>query len=144
MAEERVRVFFYGTFMDRAVLAQHGIDSPAVIPARLSGYELSIRPRVNLTRVDRSCVYGSVALATHDELAKLYSGLEKEFGYTYLPRPVLVETLDDTLLPALCYIARQMDESAPEPGYVKQLAACVRGLGLPEWYAAYVESLIDG
>ena len=141
MTEERVRVFFYGTFMDRAVLAQHGIDSPAVVPARLIGYELFIRPRVNLRRLDRSCVYGAVARVSHDELGKLYAGLEMVFGYKYLPRPVLVETNDNILLPALCYIAPRMDESAPEPNYVKQLAACVRGLGLPEWYAAYVESL---
>lgn len=140
MTEKRVRIFFYGTFMDATVLAAHGINSPEVVPARLSSYELSIRPRVNLVRVDRSCVYGSIALATHREIANLYADLEKVFGLKYLPEPVLAEALDGTLLPVLCYIAPQMDDEAPDPHYVKQLAECVRGLGLPEWYAVYVES----
>ena len=140
MIERRVRIFFYGTFMDRKVLAEHGINSPEVVPARLSGYELSIRPRVNLTRLDRSCVYGSIAAATHDEIGKLYADLEKTFALKYLPEAVLAETLDGALLPALCYVASHMEPSAPDPDYVKQLAECVRGLGLPEWYAVYVES----
>ena len=140
MTEKRVRIFFYGTFMDSKVLAAHGINSPEVVPARLSGYQLSIRPRVNLSRVDRSCVYGSIASATHDELANLYADLERVFGFRYLPEAVLAEALDGTLRPALCYIAPHMDDDTPEPDFIKQLAACVRGLGLPEWYAVYVES----
>jgi hypothetical protein len=140
MTEKRVRIFFYGTFMDSKVLAAHGINSPEVVPARLNGYELSIRPRVNLSRVDRSCVYGSIASATHNEIGILYDHLEKVFGLRYLPEAVLAEALDGTLRPVLCYIAPQMDDHVPEPDFIKQLAECVRGLGLPEWYALYVES----
>ena len=127
--------------MDRGVLAEQGINSPAVIPARLSGYELSIRPRVNVTPVDRSSVYGSIAQLTHDEIAKLYTSLEQRFNLIYLPEAVLAETLDGNFRPALCYIAPHMDDSAPDSEYISQMAAAARAAGLPEWYAVYLESL---
>lgn len=141
MSEKRVWVFFYGTFMSPSVLAAQGIHVPCVVPARLNGFRLTMRSRVNLRRTDRSCVYGSLAALTHEELAGLYSKLEQNFGLTYLPEAVLAETLDEALRPALCYIAPQMDEQPPEPEYVRQLAGAVRELGLPEWYAGYIESL---
>ncbi|MBV9959958.1 MAG: gamma-glutamylcyclotransferase [Acidobacteria bacterium] len=141
MSEKRVWVFFYGTFMSPAVLAAEGISVPCVVPARLNGFELTMRSRVNLRRAERSCVYGSLAALTHDELAGLYSKLEQNFKLRYLPEAVVAETLDEALRPALCYIAPQMDEQPPEPEYVQQLAAAVRELGLPEWYASRIESL---
>jgi hypothetical protein len=141
LTEKRVRVFFYGTFMDQSVLAELGIDSPAVVPARLNGYQLYIRPRVNLKHVDNSCVYGSIAEVTHAAIGRLYTELENSFGVKYLPEAVLAETLDGAWQPVFCYIAGFMKEGAPAPDYIKQLAGCVRRLGLPEWYAAYIESL---
>ena len=140
MTEKRVRIFFYGTFMSRAVLAEHGIDVPTVMPAKLSGYQLTIRPRANLIKDDRSCSYGSIAALTHEQISTLYRNLDDQFGLKYLPEAVIAESLDGTFRPVLCYIAPEMDDSAPPREYVKQLASCVRELGLPEWYAAYVES----
>jgi Gamma-glutamyl cyclotransferase, AIG2-like len=136
----RVWVFFYGTFMHPDVLAEFGVAPAAVVPARLGGFELSIRPRVNLERAERSCVYGALASVTHEEIARLYEHIEQSFGLKYFPEPLLVEALDGACRPALCYIARHMEEAPAEQGYVEQLAGCVRSLGLPEWYAAHVES----
>ena len=137
---ERVWVFFYGTFMHPDVLAGFGVTPAAVVPARLGGFELSIRPRVNVARAERSCVYGALASLTHKEVARLYEYIEQSFGLKYFPEPLLVEALDGTYRPALCYIARHMDEAPAELSYINQLAGCVRSLGLPEWYAAHVES----
>jgi hypothetical protein len=53
---------------------------------------------------------------------------------------VLAETLDGALRPALCYLAPEMSDAPADPTYVRQLAECVRALGLPEWYALRVES----
>lgn len=137
----RVWVFFYGTFMHPRVLAEHGVWAAEVVPARLGGFGLQVGPRVNLVREDGACVYGALAAVTHDDLTKLYSHLEERHGLKYLPEPVLAETLDGALRPALCYLAPHMTEGRPAREYVEQLAECVRGLGLPEWYAARVESL---
>ena len=126
--------------MSRAVLADYGIDVPKVLPAKLNGYQLSIQLRANLIKDDRSCSYGSIAELTHDEITTLYQNLERQFGLKYLPEPVIAETLDGAFIPVFCYIAPHMDESAPPSDYVRQLASCVRELGLPDWYAAHIES----
>jgi hypothetical protein len=81
---------------------------------------------------------------THADLTTIYSSLEKNFGLKYLPEAVLASTLDGALRPALCYIAPTMIDAAPDPAFLKQLAQCVRTMGLPDWYAAHVESLGAG
>jgi len=134
-------VFFYGTFMNRDVLINHGITPTSMVPARLNGFELYIRPRVNLMTSDRSCVYGVVAAVTYEELKKLYSHLEEAFGVKYSPQPVLADTLDGNFRPVLCFIAQHMSESPPAREYVTQLAECVREAGLPEWYAKFAEKI---
>jgi hypothetical protein len=53
----RFWVFFYGTFMSPGVLVDQGVTPGRNVPARLNGFELYIRPRVNLRRSDHSCVY---------------------------------------------------------------------------------------
>lgn len=135
-----VWVFFYGTFMNADVLASHGVHAREVIPSKLRGFELTIRPRVNLRPTDRSCAYGAVALVTHAELESIYAELREQFGLNYNPQAVLTETMDGRLRPALVYVADSLTDAAPDPAYVRELAECVRGHGLPEWYAGHVLS----
>lgn len=136
---KRVWVFFYGTFMNIEVLAEYGVIAGESLPAKVPGFELTIRPRVNLVASDRSCVYGGLVKVTHDDLARIYSGLTSAFGITYHPEAVLAETLHGAYIPALCYIAQKMEDAPPDGAYVRQLAACARKLGLPEWYALHIE-----
>jgi hypothetical protein len=138
----RVSVFFYGTFMKPAILAEYGIIAKDVSPARVAGFELYIRPRVNLVPSEGANVYGAIACVTHEDLEKIYSDLEKRFGLKYLPEAVLAETLVGklTVKPALCYIASQMTPGPAAPEYVKELAECVRALNFPESYALHIES----
>ena len=137
-----VRVFFYGTFMNPAVLAAYGIAARQLLPARVANFELCICPRVNLVPSDGASVYGAVISITHDDLEKIYADLERRFGLKYLPKAVLAETLDKTptVEPALCYIASHMAPGPPAPEYVKELADCVRALNFPESYALHIES----
>lgn len=143
MSNDRTWIFFYGTFMDPAVLRGQGIDCTAVIPAKLSGYELRLRPRGNLVVNDRAVVYGSIARLKHDDIAQLYRSLDERWGLKYLPEAVLVETLDGTFKPALVFIVPRMEDSAPDPNYVAQMVAAARAIGLPDWYAEYLKSLGD-
>lgn len=126
--------------MSSDILAEQEVFSFEIAPARLAGFALTIRPRVNLRRDDRASVYGALVLLTHDDLAKIYLTLEEDFGLKYLPEPVLAEAESSTLRLALCYIAPEMNDAPPEREYVKQLAQCVRELNHPEWYAAHIES----
>jgi hypothetical protein len=68
--------------------------------ARLAGFDIRIQPRANLVRSDVGTVYGIVATATHDELARLYGHARDVLGELYLPEPVLAETLDGKWRPA--------------------------------------------
>ena len=126
--------------MSPDVLIEHGVTPGRIVPARLNGFELSIRPRANLIRSDRSCAYGVTADVTYEDLARLYSDLEERFGLKYFPEPVLAETFDNTVRPVLCYIAPHMEDGQATSEYVAQLARAVRSAGLPDWYAEFVES----
>ena len=126
--------------MNTEILAEYEVFPTKVLAAKLSGFRLNIRPRVNLLRDEKSCVYGAIAAVTSREIEILYSHISENFGLQYFPEAVLAETLDGLFVPALCYIAPEIKESAPAPDYIKQLAECVRTMKLPEWYAQYVES----
>jgi Gamma-glutamyl cyclotransferase, AIG2-like len=144
MSDGRTWIFFYGTFMDPAVLREQGIDCNEVIPAKLSGHELRLRPRGNLIANDRTAVYGSIAKLKHNEIAQLYRNLDERWGLKYLPEAVLVETLDGAFKPVLVYIVPHMDDSPPDPAYVSQMVAAAKAIGLPEWYAEFLQSLGAG
>jgi hypothetical protein len=79
---------------------------------------------------------------THEELDRIYKGLEKQFGLKYLPEAVLAELIETTAEsePVLCFITAQMEPGAPDPEYVRELATCIRALNLPESYALHIES----
>lgn len=140
----RVWVFFYGTFMNAEVLAAHGVFPAELVPAKLPGFALSIRPRVNLARSDEAIAYGAIALVTQAELADIYSGLERDFGLLYEPETVTAETMAGERRAALCHAAPVMHPGPADEEYVRELAACVRAHGLPESYALHVESFAGG
>jgi Gamma-glutamyl cyclotransferase, AIG2-like len=138
--QTRVWVFFYGTIMNPIVMKDFGVIVDEVFPAKLPGFDITVRPRPNLIRSERGSVFGSIINVTHEDLIRIYSGLEKNFGIKYLPEAVLAVTLDGALRPALCYIVPDMADAAPDPGFLKQLAQSVRTMGHPEWYAKHVET----
>jgi hypothetical protein len=140
-AQPLIWVFFYGTIMNPAAMTDFGVTANQVLAAKLAGFDITIRPRPNLVRSERASVCGSLMTLTHTDLTTIYSDLEKNFSLKYLPEAVLASTLDGALRPALCYIAPTMADADPDPTFVKRLAQCVRTMGLPEWYAAHVESL---
>ena len=139
MTEPRVAVFFYGSYMNRAVLREVQLEPEGLEVARLDGYDIRIAPRANLIPSDRHCVYGVLARATHAELARLYAHAKDVLGETYLPRPVLAQTRDGGWQPALCYIAPAMAPAPPDPAYVARIVAPARELGFPDWYVKRIE-----
>src|SRR5262245_12001163 len=108
MDEPRVSTFFYGSYMNLDVLAEVDLRPAEVEVARLPGYDIRICPLANLVRSDQHTVYGILVAATHRELDRLYTHARDVLGGVYLPHPVVVQTLDGRLLPALCYIAAPM------------------------------------
>ena len=65
MSEPKVLVFFYGSYMNRAVLREVDLIPERFEVARLDGYDIRIAPRANLVPSTEDCVYGVLAEATH-------------------------------------------------------------------------------
>lgn len=139
----RTTVFFYGTFMSSRILKEHGIQCDRTLPAKLCGYRLSIRPRVNLHAQADAAAYGGLAEVTHAELASLYDGLRTTFGISYHPFPVLAQLADGSFKPALCYLSSNIPDAPPDPAYVRELAECARELSAPESYIRHIPSFLD-
>ena len=139
MTEPKVRVFFYGSYMNVAVLREVDLVPQHLAVARLDGYDIKIAPRANLVPSTERCVYGVLADATHAELARLYAHAKTVLGETYLPHPVLVQSRAGAWLPALCYIAPSMEPAPPDPAYVDRIVRPARELGFPDWYIRRLE-----
>ena len=136
MSEPKVRVFFYGSYMNQAVLREVDLVPERLEVARLDGYDIRIAPRANLVPSTETCVYGVLAEATHAQLARLYAHAKDVLGETYLPHPVLAQTRAGAWLPALCYIAPSMVPRPPDPAYVDRIVQPARELGFPDWYVS--------
>jgi hypothetical protein len=139
-APNLVPTFFYGTIMNPVVMKEFGVIPMGTLPAKVYGFDITVRPRPTLVRSDRSTVFGSVINLTHKDLTTIYSGLERNFGVIYRPEAVLAVTRDGAMRPVVCYIAEEMTAAAPDPNFLQQLAQCVRTMGHPEWYAAHIEA----
>jgi hypothetical protein len=134
----RVHVFFYGSFINREVLAEGGYQPDRVTVARLDGFDVVRRPLVTLAGSDRQAVYGILTRATHVELDRLYG---QRWVRAYRPEPVVVTTRDGAWYPALCYIAPGQTEAPPFDGYLDRILGAARELSFPEWYIERLEAL---
>jgi AIG2 family protein len=137
MSEKKVKVFFYGSFINRQVLAKGGLVPSRVQVARLWGYDIHAETLATLIPSDEHSVYGILCDATHSELRQLYG--QDWLGGTYLPEAVLVETEDRTLVPALCYIAPKPPPTRPADDYLDWIIGPAREYGFPEWYIKRIE-----
>jgi hypothetical protein len=136
MPEPTVWTFFYGSFMNLDVLKQGGFVPEQHEVAKLNGFGIRIRPLATLVRSEQHCVYGIVALGTHEQLRRLYA---QDWVGTYLPEPVLVETLDGKWRAALCYIAPPSESRPATNDYIDRIVGLAKQHGFPDWYIARLE-----
>ena len=137
--ERKVLTFFYGSYMNVDVLREVNLVPETWEVARLSGFDIDIRPRANLVRSDRYAVYGVVAPVSHPELARLYAHAHDVLGESYLPEAVIVE-VDGSFRPALCYIATSMVPRPAADDYVDRVVRPARRFGFPAWYVDRLET----
>jgi len=126
--------------MSARILRQHGINCNTTYPAKLNGYALSIRPRVNLTPSVTSTSYGGLALLSHLDIETLYSNLKRDFDIDYFPHPVIVELPDNSTRSALCYLCSEISDEAPNPEYINEMQICAKELDAPESYISHIKS----
>jgi len=134
----KISVFFYGSFIDVQMLVEVGYRPDHVAVARLSGFDIAARPLATLVPSRDLTVWGILATATHDELARLYG---RDWVRAYLPEAVVVTTDDGGIHPALCYIAPGPTAERPFENYLERIRHAARGLGFPQSYLSRLENL---
>ena len=138
MAELKVWVFFYGSFINQKVLVRGGLTPQRAEVGRLHGFDILIETLATLRRSKDDAVYGIVCQASHAELRSLYG--QDWLGGTYLPEAVVIETDSGRWIPALCYVAPTRPPSRPAADYLDWIIAPAREYGFPDWYIERLES----
>lgn len=136
MSERRVDGFFYGLFMDAAVLRAAGVEPQKPRHAYVDGFDLQIGQRATLVSQPGSRAYGMAFSLSHAELDRLYSatGLED-----YRPEAVMANTINGDAFPALCFnlpVAPAPEDKNPQ--YAEKLRDVLERLGFPEAYVSSV------
>jgi cation transport regulator ChaC len=134
-----VAVFFYGSYMNRAVLTEAGLTPHSWEVGSLAGFDIHIRPRANLVAAAGATVWGILATATHADLERLYAHARNVLGEVYLPHPVLVELPGGSYRPALCYISPHMEARPADRDYIERILAPAREHGFPADYLQRIE-----
>lgn len=141
MADRKIQVFFYGSFISLSALEAAGLKKRAFAPASISGYELVIQPHANIVEGGDGVVYGILANMTHAELDNLYAKHIKSLtSATYHPEAVLVSTRGGKLAPALVYICHKMEPGIADPAYIDTILKAASSYGFPKWYVERISS----
>jgi hypothetical protein len=133
---QRVQVFFYGLFMDQALLRERGLDPQDACLAAVDGFALRIGQRATLVPAPGGRVHGVVLTLTLAEVERLYSDPSVQ---AYRAQPVRARLEDGGGVSALCYNLPEAPSPAERnPQYAAKLRALAERIGLP---AAYVASI---
>jgi hypothetical protein len=137
MTERKIDIFFYGLFMDMALLNQRGVNPIDPRLACLEGFRIEIQDRATLIPDFAERVYGIVAGLTHEEIRTLYAEPSLQ---DYHSEAVLV-TVGEDHLPALCFNLTQVTSSPRNTAYAAKLFELARKLSFPEAYLDKLQKL---
>lgn len=132
-----MRVFFYGLFMDEALLAAKGIRPRESKAGCVADFALRIGRRASLVPCPGDRVYGLVMTLDPQEAAALYA---EESVADYRPVAVTVELEDGRQVEAQCYNLTPDKLTGANPDYAKSLLALATRLGLPDAYLAKIRN----
>jgi AIG2-like family len=131
-----VDAFFYGLYMDDAVLRGAGVVPHSPRKASANGYALRIGQRATLVKAPGSVAWGMVYALTPDDLSKLYSapGLE-----VYRPEQIEVALENRAIIQARVYnLSQAPAANERNPDYAEKLKAAMTRLGFPADYIARI------
>jgi hypothetical protein len=140
MREEKIRrvdVFFYGLFMDDALLREKGMNPVDRRMASVENFSLVIGARATLVPRAGRTVHGVLFSLTHAEVDALYS---EDSVRVYRPEAVFAHLTDGSVTPALCFnlpVPPSTDERNPE--YLSKLRELAARIGLPPSYVSSIQ-----
>ncbi len=133
----KINVFFYGLFMDEALLQSKGITLPQLRAASVPGFQLRIGNRATLVPEASSRVFGLIASVSHIELEQLYS---EPSVRAYRPEAVLVHLANGETLAALCFnLVEPPLGDERNPDYSAKLRSLAERLNFPPDYVASIQ-----
>lgn len=132
----RVDVFFYGLFMDEALLREKGMNPTNRRMASVENFSLVIGTRATLVPCPSRTVHGVLFSLTHSEVDALYGEASVS---VYRPEAVSAQLEDGSIIPALCFnLPAPPSNEERNPQYVSKLKELAERTGLP---ASYVSSI---
>ena len=134
MAPLTSEVFFYGLFMDAAVLEAKGVRGTGSRLGVVRDWALRIGQRATLVPAPGGAVHGVVTALPLAELDRLYAEPSVRM---YRPVAVLVDVAGDEGAPVVALAYVLPEPPAPEdrnPEYAAKLRALAERLGLPDHY----------
>jgi hypothetical protein len=126
-----MNVFFYGLFMDEALLAKKGITPSNAEVGFVDEYALRIGERATLVSSAGARSYGILMNISSDQAKELYS--DKSVA-DYVPESVIVELLSGSKAEAKCYNLPVDKVTGTNMTYAEALLEVASKRGLPESY----------
>lgn len=129
-------VFFYGLFMDEALLREKGVNPANRRLASVDNFALVIGARATLVPRSGQTVHGVVFSLTHAEVDALYA---EPSVSVYRPEAVAARLEDGSVVPVLCFnlpVSPARDERNPQ--YAAKLRELAGRIGLPPDYVASI------
>jgi hypothetical protein len=137
--KRKVWTYFYGSFANPHVLIKADVFPTDAQRGRLDGWDIVIEPRATLRPSDECCVYGILAQASHGDLDKLYA--KDWFGFgAYLPEAVDIAIDNGRYIPAMCYIAWEMERGKATMEYIGKIVEIAKEYEFPKWYINKVKA----
>lgn len=131
-----IDVFFYGLFMDEALLRKKGINPGNRQLAFVENFSLVIGARASLVPSPGRTVHGVIFSLTHNEVDALYS---ESSVSAYRPEAVSAHLAGGHVIPVLCFnlpVSPANDERNPQ--YASKLKELAERIGLPSSYVSSI------
>lgn len=130
-----IDVFFYGLFMDEALLRAKGLDPQNPRLGEVENFKLVIGERATLIPSLGETVHGVLFSLTHAEIDSLYAEISVS---VYRPEAVLAR-VNESAVPALCFNLPKVPPTINRNSqYAARLKELAERIGLPAEYAASI------
>ena len=137
MNTNQIMVFFYGLFMDEALLASKGVRPVESTIGYVDGFGLHIGKRATLLPEENRRTYGVLMKITSEDATALYS---EQSVADYVAEPVVVHLPGGAKVSAVCYNLPALRLAGTNPEYAASLLALGTRLGLPDSYLAIIKN----
>jgi hypothetical protein len=133
----RIAVFFYGLFMDEALLREKGMNPREGRMASVENFSLAIGARATLVPCPGRTAHGVIFSLTHTEVDALYGEASVS---AYRPEAVAAQLEDGSFIPALCFnLPMPPATTERNPQYASKLRELAERIGLPSSYVSSIQ-----